>query len=152
LPAEIRRNSSKNNKIGNYAEDLTQTVKKVLLLSEIAGLARQCLVESMNQNEEITRPLSISQRFNSVQLRGLITIETPSPDEEDKGNIGSRQVSNEGQNLLQPSDRSKIRDLLGDWEDPDLDNQYQVCIHFDVARYPLTLNFAPLVAGLVCDH
>lgn len=122
-------------KIGNYAEDLTQTVKKVLLLSELAGLARQCLVESMSQKDELSRPMPISQRFSTEQLRGLITTETPSRDEADQGNTGSRQVSTEGQDLLQASDRSKIRDLLGDWEDPDLDTQYQVGVHCDISGH-----------------
>jgi hypothetical protein len=122
-------------KIGNYAEDLTQTVKKVLLLSEIAGLARQCLVESMSQNVELSRPMPISQRFSSSEIRGLLTIETPSHDEADQDKTGSRQVSTEGQNLLQASDRSKIRDLLGDWEDPDLDTQYQVGVHCDISGH-----------------
>jgi hypothetical protein len=102
----------------------------------------------MSQNDELSRPMPISQRFSSSQLRGLITTETPSHDEANQDKTGSRQVSTEGQNLLQASDRSKIRDLLGDWEDPDLDTQYQVGVHCDISGHRSHFTLFPFLVLL----
>lgn len=128
--------------LANYANDLTQIVKKVLMLSEIAGLARQCHIESTNSIVgNIARPQSISERVSTEQLRGLLNTDAQSHEDEPDPENRRREMAK--QNTMKSSDRLKIRDLLGDWyvqsfmlqiysnsnrEDPELVLQNQVCM------------------------
>lgn len=97
----------------NYAGDLTKTVRKVLMLSEVASLARKCFVESMdNHMTKSNRPRTIGERVSTEQLRGLLRTESRSHDGTDPGDR-RREMADEGP--MDSSDRIKVRDLLGDW-------------------------------------
>jgi hypothetical protein len=119
-------NSQSLNLSAHFGESLAKVMKKMLLISQVAGLAKE--IEKDSAGMDMTIPVS-SEAFgwNRENLRGAVFVE----DDTDDATIRSKRSLNTSEKLidtsrrdpltgsLHSSEKLKLMQLLEQWEEPD---------------------------------
>jgi hypothetical protein len=113
----------------NHAEDLANVVQKALLLCEVAALARQCELLSVDSGKVKSAPSVCKFGMTKEAFDGIVNRHAQLDDDSASGGGGSAQNdsmyhggliiepgdSNHRLGILGQSQRTKINELLGAW-------------------------------------
>jgi hypothetical protein len=119
----------------NFSTQLGQVMNKMLLVSEVAVLAKDIELKSWNQEEKKARGIGLSQQGQStlrLSANNLSTLLKTADDEDDEvGTAGGDRnttnsvfgtfekiVEDDDGSPLNASQKTRIAQLLGNWEEP----------------------------------
>jgi hypothetical protein len=119
-------NSQSLNPSAHFGESLAKVMKKMLLISQVAGLAKE--IEKDSAATDMAIPVT-SEAFgwNREHLRGIVFVE----DDTDDATTRSKRSLNTAENVidtsrrdpltgsLHSSEKLKLMQLLEEWEEPD---------------------------------
>jgi hypothetical protein len=111
-------NSQFLNPSAHFGESLAKVMKKMLLISQVAGLAKE--IEKDSVASDMAIPVT-SEAFgwNREHLRGIVFVE----DDTDDATTRSKRSLNTAENVidtsLHSSEKLKLMQLLEEWEEPD---------------------------------
>jgi hypothetical protein len=119
-------NSQSLNPSAHFGESLAEVMKKMLLISQIAGLAKEIEKDSAATDMTI-RVASEAFGWNRESLRGVVFVD----DDTDDATTRSKRSLNTAEKVidtsrrdpltgsLHSSEKLKLRQLLEQWEEPD---------------------------------
>jgi hypothetical protein len=119
-------NSQSLNPSAHFGESLAEVMKKMLLISQIAGLAKEIEKDSAATDMTI-RVTSEAFGWNRESLRGVVFVD----DDTDDATTRSKRSLNTAEKVidtsrrdpltgsLHSSEKLKLRQLLEQWEEPD---------------------------------
>jgi hypothetical protein len=122
-----KTNSRSLNPSAHFGESLAKVMKKMLLISQVAGLAKE--IEKDSASIDMTIP-AVSEAFgwNDENLRGIVFVE----DDTDAATTPSRPSLKRAESVfdfsrrdpltggLHASEKLKLMQLLEEWEEPNI--------------------------------